>query len=255
MDRSHLPSLGDREVVGAELDIRDQQAEFPAREVLRAPKGAPNVLVVLIDDMGFGASSAFGGPCPMPTAERLADNGLRYSRFHTTALCSPTRAALLTGRNHHTVGMGNVLELATPAPGYDGMRPPSAGTLAQTLNANGYATGAFGKWRQTPPWEQTAAGPFDRWPTREGFEKFYGILAAESNQLSRRASSTGHVRRPAGDRGGGLPLLRGPGRPAHPVGGRRHHLRPGAAVVRLPGLRCHARPLPPATGLAGQAPW
>lgn len=150
---------------------------------LRAPEGAPNVLVVLLDDMGFGASSAFGGPCRMPTAERLAENGLKFNRFHTTALCSPTRSALLTGRNHHSVGMGSVTNLATDAPGYDAMRSPSKATLARTLNLNGYATGAFGKMHQTPNAEVTPAGPFTHWPTNEGFERFYGFLGGETDQF------------------------------------------------------------------------
>lgn len=148
-----------------------------------APSGAPNVLVVMLDDMGFGASSAFGGPCRMPTAERLAADGLRYSRFHTTALCSPTRSALLTGRNHHSVAMGTVTNLAVDQPGYDAMRSPSKATLAQTLNLNGYATGAFGKMHQTPNAEVTPAGPFTHWPTNEGFEKFYGFLGGETDQF------------------------------------------------------------------------
>jgi arylsulfatase len=166
------------------IDVRDHSGEFPQKQQLAAPEGAPNVLVVLIDDMGFGASSAFGGPCAMPTAERLAGDGLRYSRFHTTAVCSPTRAALMTGRNHHSVGMGSLPELASAAPSYDAIRPLSAGTLAQTLNYNGYATGAFGKWHQTPAWEWGPTGPFDRWPTNEGFEKFYGFMGGAANQYS-----------------------------------------------------------------------
>ncbi|MDX6318077.1 MAG: hypothetical protein QOD35_1477 [Nocardioidaceae bacterium] len=185
MTSEHLPVASyRREDPPPALDIRDQKTPFSARQRPQPPEGAPNVLVILLDDMGFGASSAFGGPCRMPTAERLADDGLRYSRFHTTALCSPTRAALMTGRNHHSVAMGNVVELSTTAPGYDGMRPETAGTLAQTLSLSGYATGAFGKWHQTPPWEQTAAGPFDHWPTREGFDRFYGFLGGEASQFN-----------------------------------------------------------------------
>ncbi|WP_334173350.1 arylsulfatase [Sinomonas sp.] len=149
----------------------------------RAPKGAPNVLVVLLDDMGFGASSVFGGPCRMPTAERLASGGLTYSRFHTTALCSPTRSSLLTGRNHHSVGMGTTTNLSTDRPGYDAMRSPSKATLARMLNLNGYATGAFGKMHQTPNAEVTPAGPFTHWPTNEGFEKFYGFIGGETDQF------------------------------------------------------------------------
>ena len=152
----------------------------PIRPV-RPPQEAPNVVVVLIDDMGFGASSAYGGPCEMPTADRLAARGLRYSRFHVTALCSPTRQALMTGRNHHSVGMGVTSEMSTLEPGYTGYRPASAATIAQILCNNGYSTAAFGKWHQTPPVEVTASGPFTRWPTGEGFDRFYGFLGAEMN--------------------------------------------------------------------------
>ncbi len=141
----------------------------------------PNIVLVVVDDMGFGASSAYGGPCEMPTADRLAREGLRYSRFHVTALCSPTRQALLTGRNHHSVGMGGTTEMATAAPGYTSIRPDSAGTTAQILRAAGYGTAAFGKWHQTPAAEVNAAGPFDRWPVGEGFEEFYGFMGAEMN--------------------------------------------------------------------------
>ena len=183
MDRTPLPFAGIRPPYDAAVDVRDQDQALPTRPLATAPDGAPNVLLVLLDDMGFGASSAFGGPCRMPVAEALADNGLRYSRFHTTAMCSPTRAALMTRRNHHAVGMGTVVEISTGRPGYDATRPLSAGTLAQTLSYNGYATGAFGKWHQTPSWEQTAAGPFDRWPTREGFDRFYGFLGGEASQF------------------------------------------------------------------------
>ena len=150
-------------------------------EALLPPNGAPNVVVVVIDDMGFGSSSPFGGPCVMPTAQRLADEGLRYSRFHVTALCSPTRQALLTGRNHHSVGMGGTTEMATSSPGYNGYRPSSAATTAQILGGNGYSTAAFGKWHQTPAREVSLSGPFDRWPTGEGFDEFYGFMGAEMN--------------------------------------------------------------------------
>jgi arylsulfatase len=162
------------------LDARDVQA--PPIRPLRAPNGAPNIVIVLIDDMGFGASSAYGGPCAMPTVERLAKNGLTYTRFHTTALCSPTRAAMLTGRNHHSVNMGSITELATGFPGYTSVRPDSAATIAQVLRLNGYNTAAFGKMHQTPVWETSASGPFDRWPVGDGFERFYGFLGGETNQ-------------------------------------------------------------------------
>lgn len=163
------------------LDIRNAPKPEPIEE-LRPPKDAPNILIVLIDDMGFGATSAFGGPCYMPNAERLAQNGLKYNRFHTTALCSPTRAALLSGRNHHSVNMAGITECATPNPGYNTVRPESMATIAQTLVMNGYNTAAFGKMHQTPVWETSITGPFDHWPTGEGFEKFYGFIGGETNQ-------------------------------------------------------------------------
>ena len=149
---------------------------------LRPPSGAPNVLIVLIDDAGFGASSTFGGPCNSPTAERLAKNGLRYTRFHATALCSPTRAALLSGRNHHTVGMGGITEIATSAPGYNSLRPNSMAPLPEMLRLNGYSSAQFGKCHEVPVWEASPVGPFDHWPTGSGFEYFYGFVAGETNQ-------------------------------------------------------------------------
>ncbi|MDX2378276.1 MAG: arylsulfatase [Acidimicrobiia bacterium] len=146
-----------------------------------APDGAPNVLVVLLDDVGFGTCSTFGGPIPTPGVDRVAAAGLRYNRFHTTALCSPTRAALLTGRNHHTAHMGGITEIANSFPGYDSAIPRETATIARVLRDNGYATGAFGKWHLTPSWEQGPAGPFDRWPTGMGFDRFYGIVGAEAS--------------------------------------------------------------------------
>jgi arylsulfatase A-like enzyme len=163
-------------------DAKSPDSKFPPIEPLRPPDAAPNVLIVLIDDAGFGASSTFGGPCQSPTAERLAQNGLRYSRFHTTALCSPTRAALLSGRNHHTVGMGGITETATSAPGYSSMRPNSMAPLPEILRLNGYSTAQFGKCHEVPVWEASPVGPFDRWPTGSGFEHFYGFVAGETNQ-------------------------------------------------------------------------
>ena len=162
------------------LDAR--KAEFPAIKPLRPPKNAPNVVIVLIDDMGFGAPSVTGGPCNMPAMQRIADDGLLYNRFHTTALCSPTRQALLTGRNHHSAGMGSVAEVATGTPGNCSVRPNSVSTIAEILRLNGYNTGAAGKMHQTPTWEVSMSGPFDRWPTGDGFEKFFGIVGAETNQ-------------------------------------------------------------------------
>jgi arylsulfatase A-like enzyme len=163
-------------------DAKDPDTSFPPIEPLRPPEGAPNVLVVLLDDVGFGASSAFGGPCATPTAERLAANGLRYNRFHTTALCSPTRQALLTGRNHHSVGMGGITEIATSAPGYNSIRPNTAAPLAETLKLNGYSTAQFGKCHEVPVWETSPLGPFHNWPTGSGFEYFYGFIGGEAHQ-------------------------------------------------------------------------
>src|SRR5213593_4042650 len=163
-------------------DAKDPDATFPPIEPLRPPAGAPNVLLVLIDDTGFGSSSAFGGPCNTPTAERLAANGLKYNRFHTTALCSPTRQALLTGRNHHAVGMGGITEIATSAPGYSSVRPIEAAPLAEMMQLNGFSTAQFGKCHEVPVWETSPVGPFDRWPPGSGFEYFYGFVAGETNQ-------------------------------------------------------------------------
>jgi arylsulfatase A-like enzyme len=163
--REVLP-IPDRAPAGpVTYDAHDPDTTIPPIQPLRPPAGAPNVLVVLLDDVGFGASSAFGGPCQMPTAERLASAGLRYTRFHTTALCSPTRAALLSGRNHHTVGMGGIPEIATSAPGYNSVRPNTCAPLAETLRLNGYATAQFGKCHEVPLWEINPQGPFDRWPS------------------------------------------------------------------------------------------
>ncbi len=181
--RSVLP-IPKRPYTGlVKYDAKDPESKFPPIEPLRPPQGAPNVLIILLDDVGFGASSAFGGPCYSPTAEKLAENGLKYNRFHTTALCSPTRAAMLTGRNHHTVGMGGITELATSAPGYNSMRPDSCAPLAETLKLNGYSTAHFGKCHEVPVWETSPMGPFDRWPAGgNGFEYFYGFIAGETNQ-------------------------------------------------------------------------
>jgi arylsulfatase A-like enzyme len=165
------------------FDAKDPDTKYPPIRALRPPKGAPNVLIVLIDDAGFGSSSAFGGPCYTPNFERLADNGLKYTRFHTTALCSPTRAALLSGRNHHSVGMGAITEFATSAPGQNSMRPNTCAALAETLKLNGYSTAQFGKCHEVPVWETSALGPFDHWPTGGGgFQYFYGFIGGETNQ-------------------------------------------------------------------------
>ena len=144
-------------------------------------KGKPNVVIVMLDDVGFGSCETFGGVIPSPGVDRIASKGLTFNQFHTTALCSPTRAALLTGRNHHSVHMGGITEIANSFPAYDSAIPKESATLAEILKQNGYSTGCFGKWHLTPSWEQSPSGPFDRWPTGMGFERFYGILGAEAS--------------------------------------------------------------------------
>src|SRR6187200_2386322 len=182
-DREVLPIPNEAYAGPVLYDANDPAAVFPPIEEIRPPQGAPNVLVVLIDDTGFGASSAFGGPINTPVAERLAANGLKYNRFHTTALCSPTRAAILSGRNHHTVGMGVITELATSAPGYNSLRPNTCAPLAQTLRLNGYSTAQLGKCHEVPVWQTSPLGPFDAWPTGGGgFEYFFGFIGGETNQ-------------------------------------------------------------------------
>ncbi len=160
------------------------QAPFAWPTPPKAPRGAPNVLIILTDDVGFGASSAFGGPIPTPTFERLANQGLRYNNFHTTGICSATRAALLTGRNHHAVGMASVTDSAGAAPGYTTILQKDTATLAQVLRAAGYSTAMFGKAHLTPRWEQSTAGPFDRWPSGLGFDYFYGFLNGDTDQYA-----------------------------------------------------------------------
>jgi arylsulfatase len=180
LDRSVLPVPEPKRPLYKELDVR--KVKPPPRFEVKAPAGAPNVVIVLIDDMGFGVPSTFGGPVPMPTLDGLARDGLRYNNFHTTALCSPTRAALKAGRNHHTVNMGFITELATGMPGSTGQIPNATAPLAEMLRLNGYSTAAFGKWHETAAWEASVSGPFDRWPTRQGFDKFYGFIGGETNQ-------------------------------------------------------------------------
>ncbi len=178
LDRTVLPIAEPRRAVTHELNARNAKA--PPRFDVKAPPGAPNVVIVLIDDLGFGATSAFGGPIGTPSLDQLAQGGLRYTNFHTTALCSPTRAALKSGRNHHTVNMGFITEMATAFPGATGQIPNSTAPLAETLRLNGYSTAAFGKWHETPSWEASIAGPLDRWPTHQGFDKFYGFLGVRA---------------------------------------------------------------------------
>ena len=176
-----------------------QDAAAP-QYVREAPEGAPNIVVVLLDDVGFGAASTFGGPAETPTLDALAAQGLRYNRFHTTAICSPTRASLLTGRNPHRTGIGAVMNVADSRRGYDGFHVKDTATIARILLDHGYSTGMFGKWHQTPDWEVSQAGPFDRWPTGEGFEKFYGFQGGETDQFEPTLyRGTDPVARPPGD--------------------------------------------------------
>ena len=179
-DRTVLPIPEPQYPHSTVFDVRN--ATPPPRFEVKAPANAPNVLIVLIDDMGFGQSSAFGGPIHMPTVDRLANAGLRYNEFHTTALCSPTRTALLSGRNHHMNNFGSIAETATTFPGQTGQRPNSVAPVAKMLRLNGYSTAAFGKSHETAAWEVSPSGPTDRWPTRSGFDKFYGFMGGETNQ-------------------------------------------------------------------------
>jgi arylsulfatase len=159
---------------------KESTPDFP--KGIEAPKGAPNILLILTDDVGFGASSVFGGPIQTPTFQKLADSGLRYNMFHTTALCSPTRAALITGRNHHSVASGVITEMATGYPGYNSLVPKSAGSVGEVLRENGYNTSWFGKMHNVPDWMSSQAGPFDLWPSELGFEYFYGFIGGDSDQ-------------------------------------------------------------------------
>jgi arylsulfatase len=180
LDRTSLPIAEPNYPHSTILDARDAKA--PPRFEIKAPAGAPNVLIVLVDDMGFGMPSAFGGPVKMPNAERLASQGLRFNQFHTTALCSPTRTALLSGRNHHSNNMGGITEIATAFPGNTGQRPDNVAPLAEMLRLNGYSTSFFGKNHETAAWEVSPSGPTNRWPTRSGFDKFYGFIGGETDQ-------------------------------------------------------------------------
>ncbi len=163
------------------IETLAQNSTADRPRIATPPAGAPNVVLVMFDDVGFGGPGTFGGPIPCPTLDRVAAQGLRYNQFHTTALCSPTRAAILTGRNHHSAHMGAISEIAYGFPGYDGMIPRSTATVAEILRDNGYGTAIFGKAHVTPMWETSPAGPFDRWPTGLGFDRFYGFLGGETS--------------------------------------------------------------------------
>ena len=180
INREILPIVPPEPQTYTELDVKNTKPPVPFN--VTAPKDAPNVVIVLIDDLGLGATTTFGGPINTPTMDKLADNGLRYNNFNTTALCSPTRMAIKTGRNHHTANTGSIMETATAYPGNTGSLPKSVAPLAEMLRLNGYSTGAFGKWHETAAWETSVSGPFDRWPIHQGFDKFYGFIGGETDQ-------------------------------------------------------------------------
>jgi len=179
-DRTVLPIPEPTPPTYTELDVHN--ATPPPRFEVKAPDGAPNVVVVLVDDLGFAGTSTFGGPVPTPTFDRLADSGVHYNNFHTTSVCSPTRAALKSGRNHHVANMGGIIETGTAFPGNTGQIPNDVAPVAEMLRLNGYSTAAFGKWHELAAWEASIAGPLARWPTFRGFDKFYGFLGGETNQ-------------------------------------------------------------------------
>jgi len=180
VDRTELPVKGPWYPPITTLDARDAKAP-PVFEV-RAPKDAPNVVVILLDDLGFGGTGATGSVLKTPNFDKLARQGLLYNQFHTTALCSPTRQALKTGRNHHSCNQAKITEVATSFPGATGMLPNDIASIGEMLRLNGYSTAAFGKWHETAVWEISPSGPFDRWPNGQGFDEFYGFLGGETNQ-------------------------------------------------------------------------
>jgi arylsulfatase len=174
VDRTELPVKGPWYPPITTLDARDATAP-PVFEV-EAPKDAPNVVVILLDDIGFGGSGATGSVLQTPHIDKLASQGLLYNQFHTTALCSPTRQALKTGRNHHSANQAKIAEVATSFPGATGMLPNDVAGIGEVLRHNGYSTAAFGKWHETAVWEISPSGPFDRWPNKQGYDEFYGFL-------------------------------------------------------------------------------
>ena len=251
--RSHLPMPNTARRGLITYDAKDPDTKFPPIEQLRPPKGAPNVLIILIDDAGFGSASAFGGPCQTPNAEKLAANGLKYNRFHTTALCSPTRQALLTGRNHHSAGMGGITEIATGAPGYCSVLPNTMSPLARTLKLNGYSTAQFGKCHEVPVWETSPVGPFDAWPTGGGgFEYFYGFIGGEANQWYPTLYEGHHAGRAEEDARRGLPLHGGHDRQGHGMDLAAEGAGTRQAFLRLLRARRHPCPAPRAQGMGRQ---
>jgi len=179
-DRTILPILPHAFMGVVDTNAHQSKPDFPIE--VSAPAGAPNVLIIMTDDVGYGAASTFGGPIETPTMDALAANGLRYNQFHTTALCSPTRAALITGRNHHNVASGVITELASGFDGYNSLVPKSAASVGEILKGNGWNTGWWGKMHNVPDWKSSTSGPFDLWPNGLGFEYFYGFLGGDANQ-------------------------------------------------------------------------
>ena len=251
--RSHLPMATPERTGLITYDAKDPDSKFPPIEQLRPPKGAPNVLIILIDDAGFGSSSAFGGPCQTPNAEKLAAVGLKYNRFHTTALCSPSRQALLTGRNHHSAGMGGITEIATGAPGYNSVLPNTISPLARTLKLNGYSTAQFGKCHEVPVWETSPVGPFDAWPTGGGgFEYFYGFIGGEANQWYPTLYEGTTAGRTQENARRGLSLHGGHDRQGHGLDFAAEGAGPGQTLLRLLRAGRDTRTPPCAQGVGRQ---
>ena len=234
------PSFGG--TIGRTLD--ESVADWTINMTPKPPEGAPNVLLVLIDDAGFGNPSTFGGPVSTPVMTRVAEQGLRYNRFHVTALCSPTRAALLTGRNHHTVGFGSIGELPGPFPGYTASVPKDCASFVRVLQGNGYSTGGFGKWHLTPDHLQGAAGPFDRWPNAWGFDRFWGFLGGETGQYDPLITQDNTTLGVPDRRGRRVLPARRPDRPGGALAPRGARPGPGEALVHVLLDRLRARAAP-----------
>ena len=218
----------------------------------RLSTDAPNILIVLIDDAGPALPATFGGEVQTPTMDRIVQEGIAYNRFHTTAMCSPTRASLLTGRNHHRVGNGQIAELANDWDGYSGLIPRSSALVADVLKDYGYATAAWGKWHNTPAEETTPTGPFENWPTGLGFEYFYGFLGRRGLAIRAEPGAQHDVRPAAQNRGGGLPPQRRPGGRRDRLAAQAQGLPAGQAVFHVLGERRDPRPAPHHEGVGRQ---
>ena len=235
-------------VIGRTTD--ESSEAWPAP--VRAKKGTPNVLFVVLDDTGFGNLGCYGSPIETPNFDALAADGLRFNNMHTTALCSPSRACIVTGRNHHSNGMACITEFATGYPGYNGIMPFENGMLSEMLLEHGYNTYMVGKWHLTPSNQETAAGPYDRWPLARGFERFYGFLGGDTSQWYPDLVYDNHQVEPPATPGGGLPPHPGPHRQVDRVHRRRPADRPRQALLPAPLLRGHACAAPRAQGVGRQ---